>query len=90
MRYTPDLVAPMVRRLVTCPLLIHTATNSNEMKEMENLVKYDISTGHQGTKINPNTSTIEDKVIELLISWLIIPIRVLEGVIVVVVRTLTV
>ena len=91
MRYTPDLVAPMVRRLVTCQLLINTATDSNEMKGMERLVKCAIFTGHQGTEIDRNTSTIKaNLVIELFITRLIISKHVLEGVIVGVVKTQTV
>ena len=92
MRYTPDLVAPMVRRLVTCQLLINTATDSNEMKGMERLVKCAIFTGHQGTEIYRNTSTFAHNfyVIELFISRLIISKHVLEGVIVGVVKTQTV
>ena len=70
------------------------------MKEMENLVKCAIFTGHQGTEIYRNTSTIEvdlalyQKIcfwfIEILFSWLMISKRILEGVIVVVVKTQTV
>ena len=91
MKYTPDLVAPMVRRLVTCQLLINTVTNSSEMKGMERLVKCAIFTGHQGTEIDRNTSTIKASfIIDFFISWLIISKRVLEGVIAVVVKTQTV
>ena len=58
---------------------------------MENLVKCAIFTGHQGTEIYQNTSTIKvDLVIELCIPRLIISKHVLEGVIVGVVKTQTV